>query len=241
MRSRDFGGLRLDALPALYVHAPFGLGQNVASSQARCCPAAWDLGLPRWLGEVGARGDVFALFSFCSLRSAADGCSTTRSYLRAGTSPLAGRRLPPLGHFSVRGMVPTAIPVPSSARRPKAEAGFAGRERSKRKTDHVTETLAGAWHRQLTTPPSRRGLVGEPGVPPRFTERAGFEPATHLAARTRFPVALLRPLGHLSKRAKPSRYSVPPRRGGRAVECGGLENRYGPLGPSRVQIPPPPL
>ena len=31
------------------------------------------------------------------------------------------------------------------------------------------------------------------------TERAGFEPATHLSARTRFPVALLRPLGHLSK------------------------------------------
>src|SRR4051812_30991378 len=31
------------------------------------------------------------------------------------------------------------------------------------------------------------------------TERAGFEPATHLSARTRFPVALLRPLGHLSR------------------------------------------
>src|SRR3954468_12114622 len=30
-------------------------------------------------------------------------------------------------------------------------------------------------------------------------------------------------------------------RGGRAVECGGLENRFGPLGPTRVQIPPPPL
>ena len=73
-----------------------------------------------------------------------------------------------------------------------------------------------------------------------MAERAGFEPATHLAARTRFPVALLRPLGHLSKRAKTSRYAVRPRRGGRAVECGGLENRYGPLGPSRVQIPPPP-
>src|SRR5919109_241282 len=29
-------------------------------------------------------------------------------------------------------------------------------------------------------------------------ERAGFEPATRLSARTRFPVALLRPLGHLS-------------------------------------------
>ena len=36
------------------------------------------------------------------------------------------------------------------------------------------------------------------------TERAGFEPATHLSARTRFPVALLRPLGHLSKRRQPS-------------------------------------
>src|SRR5215204_318157 len=33
---------------------------------------------------------------------------------------------------------------------------------------------------------------------PIATERAGFEPATHLSARTRFPVALLRPLGHLS-------------------------------------------
>jgi hypothetical protein len=31
------------------------------------------------------------------------------------------------------------------------------------------------------------------------------------------------------------------RRGGRAVECGGLENRYPSFGGSRVQIPPPPL
>src|SRR3954469_23618417 len=30
-------------------------------------------------------------------------------------------------------------------------------------------------------------------------------------------------------------------RGGRAVECGGLENRYPSLGGSRVQIPPPPF
>src|SRR5579872_1168938 len=33
---------------------------------------------------------------------------------------------------------------------------------------------------------------------PQWTEREGFEPSTHLSARTRFPVALLRPLGHLS-------------------------------------------
>src|SRR4029453_6173817 len=41
----------------------------------------------------------------------------------------------------------------------------------------------------------------------------------------------------------PSRVRIPPsppRRGGRAVECGGLENRYPSLGGSRVQIPPPP-
>jgi hypothetical protein len=30
-------------------------------------------------------------------------------------------------------------------------------------------------------------------------------------------------------------------RGGRAVECGGLENRFSSLGGTRVQIPPPPL
>src|SRR5262249_53889622 len=35
-------------------------------------------------------------------------------------------------------------------------------------------------------------------------ERAGFEPATHLSARTRFPVASLRPLGHLSARQQRS-------------------------------------
>src|SRR6476469_3406857 len=37
-----------------------------------------------------------------------------------------------------------------------------------------------------------------PETCPYRAERAGFEPATHLSARTRFPVALLRPLGHLS-------------------------------------------
>ena len=46
--------------------------------------------------------------------------------------------------------------------------------------------------------PKKGRPVGETWFPPRVTERAGFEPATHLSARTRFPVALLRPLGHLS-------------------------------------------
>src|SRR4030067_3381352 len=31
-----------------------------------------------------------------------------------------------------------------------------------------------------------------------MAERAGFEPAVHLAAHTRFPSVLLKPLGHLS-------------------------------------------
>src|SRR5881227_1789398 len=34
---------------------------------------------------------------------------------------------------------------------------------------------------------------------------------------------------------------APDRRGGRAVECAGLENRYGRFRPSRVRIPPSPL
>src|SRR5688572_6476965 len=43
-------------------------------------------------------------------------------------------------------------------------------------------------------------------------ERAGFEPATHLSARTRFPVALLRPLGHLSvEPAEGGRFELPTR------------------------------
>src|SRR5205809_5281900 len=39
---------------------------------------------------------------------------------------------------------------------------------------------------------------------------------------------------------RPPWFCAHPRRGGRAVECGGLENRYPSLGGSRVQIPPPP-
>src|SRR4051794_19517975 len=48
--------------------------------------------------------------------------------------------------------------------------------------------------------PRRRGRGGT-RFPHAEAERAGFEPATHLSARTRFPVALLRPLGHLSEGA----------------------------------------
>src|SRR5580765_993648 len=38
----------------------------------------------------------------------------------------------------------------------------------------------------------------------REAEREGFEPSTHLSAGTRFPVAFLRPLGHLSGAAERS-------------------------------------
>ena len=89
--------------------------------------------------------------------------------------------------------------------------------------------------------------LGEPGGSPKSGEggirtlERGLCPSNALAGRR------LQPLGHFSARAQSIgarsrlRYPVPARRGGRAVECGGLENRYGPLGPSRVQIPPPPL
>src|SRR5437588_12573987 len=65
-------------------------------------------------------------------------------------------------------------------------------------------------------------------APPSYTPR-------HCAARLRLTEGGLRPL-----RSRFTRYSVL-RRGGRAVECGGLENRSGRFRPARVQIPPPPL
>ena len=63
----------------------------------------------------------------------------------------------------------------------------------------------------------------------RLTERAGFEPAKRLSTLTRFPVALLRPLGHLSGRgtgyrggASPAwtRPRTPPRSGSRSRRAG---------------------
>src|SRR5207302_643075 len=51
---------------------------------------------------------------------------------------------------------------------------------------------------------TRRG----PEAPRTLTERAGFEPATHLSASTRFPVALLRPT-RTPLRAAGTRYRVP--------------------------------
>ena len=66
----------------------------------------------------------------------------------------------------------------------------------------------------LSVSSSRDGKEARPGL---FqAERAGFEPAKHLSALTRFPVALLRPLGHLSVAAK----AYPQRRCRSAVAVG---------------------
>src|SRR5690242_2819289 len=74
----------------------------------------------------------------------------------------------------------------------------------------------------------RGGAPTRSRSPQRATEaeRAGFEPATHLSARTRFPVALLRPLGHLSE---PAQRTVTPQRYVAAVDVtyewrGAFEN-----------------
>src|SRR2546423_11073043 len=65
---------------------------------------------------------------------------------------------------------------------------------------------------------------GAPRLPWRErAERAGFEPATHLSARTRFPVALLRPLGHLSERAQGIAYETLTLRSMPSCLCPGTE------------------
>ena len=51
-------------------------------------------------------------------------------------------------------------------------------------------------------------------------EREGFEPSRHLSAPTRFPVALLRPLGHLSE--APQRIELAAGRQVVEVEIGAL-------------------
>ena len=66
-----------------------------------------------------------------------------------------------------------------------------------------------------------------PASPAPLTEREGFEPSTHLSAGTRFPVAFLRPLGHLSK---PSEANV-------AILFGMGKARGLDLAPARREAP----
>jgi hypothetical protein len=133
----------------------------------------------------------------------------------------------------------------------------AGRRRHGFVTRRQAESTARASMQDLTPGWSEAEKEGfEPS-------RQGFSPPNALAGRR------LQPLGHFSAgsqntasplEARPPREllrsrtrgprasEIPtgllcaqPRRGGRAVECGGLENRSGRFRPARVQIPPPPL
>ena len=83
-----------------------------------------------------------------------------------------------------------------------------------------------------------------PGTPPiRATTdpRSRAATGTHVPWRTRRQRAVAPTRGRSRLVEPPRRVPCRGRRGGRAVECGGLENRYGSLGSSRVQIPPSPL
>ena len=60
---------------------------------------------------------------------------------------------------------------------------------------------------------------------------------------TRHTPAYGRPVARDTHEPRPALLplGLPHRRGGRAVECAGLENRFGSFGPTRVRIPPSPL
>src|SRR5882672_8730801 len=77
----------------------------------------------------------------------------------------------------------------------------------------------------------------------RFTGETSFPRVPPSGVMLAAGVSLLRGTSSAPRRfsKRPSLRCTRPRRGGRAVECGGLENRFGLLGPTRVQIPPPPL
>ena len=82
---------------------------------------------------------------------------------------------------------------------PTPEVADGGEERSRRPRQTVSGLAsANPIKPSMTRNPEASRPRGSNVV--LMAERAGFEPATHLAARTRFPVALLRPLGHLSVR-----------------------------------------
>ena len=91
--------------------------------------------------------------------------------------------------------------------------------------------------------------AGPPRRRPRGGERRGRDsnPRIGLTPINRLAGGCLQPLGHLSARGpyrsgrSPERLAGPARRGGRAVECGGLENRWPGRTGSWVRIPPPPL
>ena len=72
-----------------------------------------------------------------------------------------------------------------------------------------------AYHSGRAASRRRAGSRTPSRNPARAAEREGFEPSRHLSAPTRFPVVLLRPLGHLSEAAKGSRSP--------AVRSGGYE------------------
>src|SRR5207244_6438610 len=79
---------------------------------------------------------------------------------------------------------------PDRPRAPRTAIAMASpKYRGRRPATQSPDLLAGA---PVALPPALPASARPPA------ERAGFEPATHLSARTRFPVALPRPLGHLS-------------------------------------------
>src|SRR4029450_4476449 len=76
---------------------------------------------------------------------------------------------------------------------------------------------------------TRGGTCG--GSPRTSTaERAGFEPAMDLSAHTRFPVALLRPLGHLSEKGQGGGRQAEAPRSRAAWERRRKSDASGPLG-----------
>jgi hypothetical protein len=88
----------------------------------------------------------------------------------------------------------------------------------------------------------RLTLTGETRSPPHALLRCAFAARASPPARQSPASAACIGASRLFPRtATLSRWPNGSRRGGRAVECGGLENRFGRFRPTRVQIPPPPL
>ena len=85
----------------------------------------------------------------------------------------------------------------------------------------------------------RRGRAARSSRSSRTTSRTTARRDPGGAARVRRAARAER--GPRAPRLRSGRADGSPRRGGREVECTGLESRKGPFGPSWVRIPPPPF
>ena len=153
-------------------------------------------GCPSPLTRARARLPRAARACACAASSARPGRAVRRRAAARSATRGAATAPPPAAADSTARAAP-----PSPRRRCRVCDRGTPRRSSSRRRAGQRDRRRGLRARTLTANRlDRVGFRSADSDVAQLTERAGFEPATRLSTRTRFPVALLRPLGHLSGR-----------------------------------------